>query len=250
MEKNVILFGSIPLATKVLKLLENNNSANLKGVCCVDLQSNKWRHEQELPSAYKYCKENNIPILNHNDLLENTYDIGISVRYHKILSQEIIEKFKQGIINAHGGLLPKYRGTYNNIHAILNKEEVFGASLHYISDGIDNGDIVDTREVKIKDDDTGFDLYQKSEEMCYELFVDNLDSIIKGENNRTPQDTIIEKENIDVNNYKSNELSELKKIDLDNINQSYDIIRAFDSPFHEPAYTILDNKKIYLRTKY
>jgi len=158
--KKVIFFGSIPLATKCLKEILNKENVDLLGVCCTEI-NNSWRHTEEEDTVYKFCKMNNINILNHDDIKSLKPDIGISIRYNKIIEKEVIDKFKFGIVNTHGGILPPYRGTYCNIHAILNGEKEYGVTLHYISKGIDDGDIIDIIKEPINDDETGFDLYRK-----------------------------------------------------------------------------------------
>ena len=53
-------------------------------------------------------------------------DIAVSVNYIGIIPQSIINIFKHGILNAHGGDLPKYRGNACQAWAILNGEERIG----------------------------------------------------------------------------------------------------------------------------
>src|SRR5690242_5379814 len=37
-------------------------------------------------------------------------DIGVSINYPEIISQSFIDRFRLGILNGHGGDLPRYRG--------------------------------------------------------------------------------------------------------------------------------------------
>ena len=60
----------------------------------------------------------------YDDLKEyNNLDIGISYNYVDIINQDTIDLFKLGILNAHGGDLPRYRGNACQAWAILNKEK-------------------------------------------------------------------------------------------------------------------------------
>lgn len=117
--------------------------------------------------------------------------MGISVRYNKIIKQRVIDSFSLGIVNTHGGILPEYRGSYCNIIAIINGEQEYGVTLHYIDKGIDSGDIVAIKKVSIQESDTGFDLYQISEKFCYELIEENIDDLLNGKNNRITQSEYI-----------------------------------------------------------
>ena len=52
-------------------------------------------------------KVNSTDVKNLSDVLP---DIVISVNYSGIIPQEVIDLFDNGILNAHGGDLPRYRG--------------------------------------------------------------------------------------------------------------------------------------------
>ncbi|MCP5046831.1 MAG: formyl transferase [bacterium] len=70
-------------------------------------------------------------------------DIGVSVNYPGIISQEVIDLFRLGILNSHGGDLPRYRGNACQAWAILNREKHIGLCVHRMTGGeLDSGDIV------------------------------------------------------------------------------------------------------------
>lgn len=70
-------------------------------------------------------------------------DIAISANYTTILSGEIIDLFRLGILNAHGGDLPLYRGNACQAWAILNGESRVGLCIHKMIGGqLDSGDII------------------------------------------------------------------------------------------------------------
>jgi UDP-4-amino-4-deoxy-L-arabinose formyltransferase/UDP-glucuronic acid dehydrogenase (UDP-4-keto-hexauronic acid decarboxylating) len=76
-------------------------------------------------------------------LREAGADIGVSVNYPGVIPQAIIDLFPLGIINAHGGDLPRYRGNACQAWAILNGENRVGLCIHkMISGELDSGDIV------------------------------------------------------------------------------------------------------------
>lgn len=243
--KKIIFFGSIGLAKKCLEEIVMKEDVKLLGVCCTQLTST-WREDE---SVYTFSKKNNIPILSFQEVEELSPDIGISVRYDKIIPKSTIDSFKQGIFNTHGGILPEYRGSYCNINALINNEEEYGVTLHYISQGVDAGDVVAINKVRIKELDTGFSLYKKSEQLCYEVLKENIRKIIDDENERIPQDKLIANGHKCGVYYAKSTVSK-KVIDIAEIKKSLNVIRAFDSPFHEPAYTIVDDKRIYLRMSY
>jgi len=92
---------------------------------------------------------------------------------------------------------------------------------------------------------------EKGEKLCYKIFMKNIDDILEGKAKRIKQSELI-KNGMKVNVYKKKDIEGLKFIPFDKLNEDYSvrIIKAFDSPYHEPAFTIINGKKIYLRYKY
>ena len=77
-------------------------------------------------------------------------DIGISINYTRAISQDIIDMFPLGILNAHAGDLPRYRGNACPNWAIINGEKEIGLCIHkMVGKGIDSGDIVAREYLKI-----------------------------------------------------------------------------------------------------
>lgn len=243
--KKVVFFGSIGLARKCLEEIVMEEELDLLGVCCSKIESN-WRDEE---TVYEFSRRKGIPVLSFNEVEKLEADIGFSVRFDRIIPQEVIDSFSHGIFNTHGGILPEYRGSYCNINAIINEEKEYGVTLHYISYGLDAGDVVDIKKVEIKDSDTGFSLYKKSEELCYKVLEDNIRDIILGRNRRVSQDEMIAKGHECGVYYEESTIAK-KKIDPEKLEESINIIKAFDSPYHEPAYTNIGDRKVYLRVGY
>ncbi|MFN4083080.1 MAG: methionyl-tRNA formyltransferase [Bacteroidia bacterium] len=99
----------------------------------------------------KFANENNIPFLNYAkinkqkllQLCNNLPEIVISVNYSGIIEKEVIDLFPIGILNAHGGDLPKYRGNACQAWAIINGEEKIGLCIHKMIGGeLDSGPII------------------------------------------------------------------------------------------------------------
>src|SRR5437660_7764457 len=67
----------------------------------------------------------------------------------------------KGAFNMNGSLLPKYRGRVPVNWAIIHGETETGASLHYMLDQADSGDIVAQQAVPILPDDTAKEVFDK-----------------------------------------------------------------------------------------
>ncbi len=83
-------------------------------------------------------------IVEHLKFLQvSASDIAVSINYTGVVPQEVIDLFPLGVLNAHGGDLPRYRGNACQAWAILNGESRVGLCIHRMIGGeLDSGDIV------------------------------------------------------------------------------------------------------------
>ena len=88
-------------------------------------------------------------------------DFFFSFYYREMLKRELLEIPKRGALNMHGSLLPKYRGRVPVNWAIIHGEVSTGATLHYMTEKPDNGDIVAQQAVPILPNDTALQVFQK-----------------------------------------------------------------------------------------
>ena len=72
-------------------------------------------------------------------------DLLVVVAYGKILPAEMLALPQYGAINVHGSLLPKYRGAAPIQWAVLNGDQTTGVSTMYLSEGMDEGDVIFSR---------------------------------------------------------------------------------------------------------
>ena len=107
-------------------------------------------------------------------------DVICVVAYGKILPRKILEIPKFGCINVHASLLPKYRGAAPIQWAVLNGDKVTGVSTMYMDKGMDTGDIILKEEVKIGEDETTGELWERLSKIGGELLVQTLEKLEKG----------------------------------------------------------------------
>ncbi len=74
------------------------------------------------------------------------FDFIISYNYPMILGKEILDKFKNRIVNLHISYLPWNRGADPNLWSWIDNTPK-GVSIHQIDEGIDTGDILDQAQV-------------------------------------------------------------------------------------------------------
>jgi methionyl-tRNA formyltransferase len=84
-----------------------------------------------------------------------------SFYYRQLLGLELLRSASRGALNMHGSMLPKYRGRAPVNWTVVRGETSTGATLHYMTEKADDGDIVDQQAVPILPDDTAFDVFRK-----------------------------------------------------------------------------------------
>jgi len=77
-------------------------------------------------------------------------DVGVSLNFPTVIGQPAIDAFPLGILNAHGGDLPRYRGNACQAWALLNGESRIGLCIHRMVGGeLDSGPIVLRRHLAV-----------------------------------------------------------------------------------------------------
>ncbi|MES2365520.1 MAG: formyltransferase [Pseudomonadota bacterium] len=88
-------------------------------------------------------------------------DFLFSFYYKLMLKAPLLALPKQGALNMHGSLLPQYRGRVPVNWAIIHGERETGATLHYMTEKPDAGQLVDQQAVPILGDDTAAEVMRK-----------------------------------------------------------------------------------------
>ena len=110
-------------------------------------------------------------------LKEINPDTIVVVAYGKILPKEILEIPKHGCINVHASLLPEYRGAAPIQRALMDGKEYTGITIMKMDEGLDTGDILLQKEVKIEHDDDILTLSKKLAEVGGRLLIETLKNI-------------------------------------------------------------------------
>lgn len=114
-------------------------------------------------------------------------DFLFSFYYRALLDAPLLACAREGALNMHGSLLPKYRGRAPVNWAILRGERETGATLHYMTARADAGDIVDRQAVPILIDDDAREVYAKVTVAAEMIMVRSLPGLIAGTAARIPQ---------------------------------------------------------------
>jgi methionyl-tRNA formyltransferase len=88
-------------------------------------------------------------------------DVIVVMAYGQILPTAILDAPRLACLNLHASLLPRWRGA-SPIHAAIEAgDEKTGITVMYMDVGLDTGDILLMREVRIRPDDTGGMLHDR-----------------------------------------------------------------------------------------
>ncbi len=152
-----VLVGSgVLLSSAIKKIIEKHGY--VKSIY-VDNPTDNERYRSSFQTKQVTEIEND---LDHLKTILDSSTWLLSVDNKKILSTKILSLFKDRALNFHPGILPYYKGLYCYQWAVANGEKIFAATIHFMQQDVDMGDIVIERIFSIKENDTGLSVYQKS----------------------------------------------------------------------------------------
>lgn len=161
---NIIFFGNEKLATActtnlplIKRLVSDGHHIEL---IVINESDTKSRNKKE-SEIINFAKENNLELYiftTKQDLITElknyTCEAGVLAAFGKLITQEVIDIFKNGIINLHPSLLPKYRGPTPIESAILNGDSETGVSVMSLTADMDSGPIYSQVTIKLNGSET------------------------------------------------------------------------------------------------
>ena len=74
--------------------------------------------------------------------------------YMRVLSSEFVAQWSGRMINIHPSLLPDFKGLNTHARALAAKVPEHGCTVHWVTAGVDEGDIIGQAKVPVFPDDT------------------------------------------------------------------------------------------------
>jgi phosphoribosylglycinamide formyltransferase-1 len=74
--------------------------------------------------------------------------------FMRVLTSWFTEQWEGRMINIHPSLLPKYPGLHTHKRAIEAEDAEAGCSVHWVTEGVDEGAVIDQERVAIQEGDT------------------------------------------------------------------------------------------------
>lgn len=176
----IVIAGKNNIAVKALNFALENFNDDL----AVVINENDFGEDGWQCSLKKHAIKNNVDVISLNEAYERA-DVFLSLEFDKIVSPESFKK--NNYFNVHFSKLPSYKGMYTSVWPLLNNEQETGVTLHKIDSGIDTGDIIAQKKIRISDEDRARDLYIKYLKKGYEVFSENIEQLLRGEFSSEPQ---------------------------------------------------------------
>ena len=157
MSQKIVFMGTPEFSVPTLKSLANSNHK----VLAVYSQpaSKSHRGQKTIPSsvetvAKEYSLNLRTPVRLDNDeeykfLKKLEPDIVVVIAYGKIIPKRFLNLAKNGFINIHASLLPKWRGAAPIQRSIMNLDDETGISIMKIVEELDAGPVMQKDKIKI-----------------------------------------------------------------------------------------------------
>lgn len=153
-------------------------------------------HEvHSLSITEKICTENEIPFMRITDkkvlaahldkIAEKTLIISVSNNF--LFPASLVEKKHITIINFHNALLPEYPGRNAPTWAIYMGENETGITWHYVTAGVDEGNIIIRKSCEIGDDTKAYELTERLMDLASEAFQECFADVMAESVNARPQ---------------------------------------------------------------
>jgi methionyl-tRNA formyltransferase len=140
-------------------------------------------------SVKSVANKNNIPYwvvsdINGTDIYARIKALNphliVSYSAPQIIKNPILSLPAYGIINVHGSLLPSYRGCLPSFWYLFNNEKFGGATVHYMSSKIDDGQIIVQEQISLEKCESMFQVMNQTKELGGNLMVDAIQQIERG----------------------------------------------------------------------
>ncbi|MFA6106238.1 MAG: formyltransferase family protein [Patescibacteria group bacterium] len=115
-------------------------------------------------------------------------DIIFIIGWSQIINEELIKIPKIGCVGFHPALLPKNRGRAAIPWHFINEEKYGGATLFFIDEGCDSGDIIAQKRFVLTDKDNAKSYYEKIEEVAVKMLKSCARDLVRDKIKRRRQD--------------------------------------------------------------
>ena len=199
-EARVIFMGTPLFAIPVLRALTTVKEARVIAVYTPPDRPKGRGRAVEMPPVKSYAVELGLPVFQpaslrskeaQDELAGLRPHLIVIAAYGKLLPPPVLKTPRNGCLNLHPSLLPKYRGPSPVATAILDGQQVTGVTLMLLDEGMDTGPIIAQREYALSGDETTPCLTQSLFQTGSQLLLDTLGPWLAGQVTARPQDAAL-----------------------------------------------------------
>ncbi len=118
-------------------------------------------------------------------------DVFVVFAYGQILSPAVLALPRVACLNLHASLLPRHRGAAPIHAAVLAGDRESGLAVMYMAEGLDTGDVLLERRVRLHRRETAGSLHDRLAELAPDALFEALDLLAAGNAPRLPQDNTL-----------------------------------------------------------
>ncbi len=101
--------------------------------------------------------------------------------FMRILTGELIERYRNRILNIHPSLLPAFPGSDAVAHALEHGVKITGVTVHFVDEEVDHGPIIAQRAVPVLPDDDRESLHRRIQVEEHDLYPQVVSALAAGQ---------------------------------------------------------------------
>ena len=245
----VVLFAQKPIGERCFRYLKDSSDRSIKlvGACSNEKPQGTWWQSAGIAAE---CSGYDVPFLpseTANNSATEAFvskckaDAIISVQHPRLIPQGALDLVEGRAFNLHLAPLPEYRGYFGINHAMINRDLNYRVTIHWMTQGADEGDIDYEASLPISANETAVSLYSKAVEAGFGIFISLIEdlgrSVLPARTRQQPGGRFYDRHSLD-------RLREIRPPFYEN--EIALKTRAFHFAPFEPAYLLADGMKITL----
>ena len=188
MSQKIVFMGTPEFAVPTLDLLLKSNHKILAVYSQPPSKAN--RGQKIKPSDVEsFSKKNALNVRTplkldtdeeYNFIKNLNPDIVVVIAYGKIIPKKFLNLAKQGFINVHASLLPKWRGAAPIQRSIMNLDNETGVSIMKITENLDTGPVINQAKIPINENTDAKILTKVLSQLGAKTLLDSINKIVDG----------------------------------------------------------------------
>ena len=190
----IVFMGSPNFSLPTLRALAN--AYEVVGVVTQPDRASGRGRELKPPPVKALAQELGIPVIQPEKLKQPEAmeqlrawapDLIVVAAFGQILRKDVLDLPRDGCINVHASLLPRWRGAAPINAAILAGDKETGVTIMQMDVGLDTGPMLAKRSIRIKPGDTAGSVFQSLSTLGADLLLDTLPDYLSGKLQPVPQ---------------------------------------------------------------